>query len=126
MHRHLQISDKPEKMTDKVFSFAFVGKPGEFEVDFNTKLFYAKSELDVAVWMLRTNFNPGSTIHVDNISDEAIPDSVQGHIQRFDPSGDVGAQARALLTIVHENPHDEPISFGEVKVETVPPFMSAT
>lgn len=36
-------------MADKVYSYAFVGKPREFEVDFNTRLFSAKSELDVAV-----------------------------------------------------------------------------
>lgn len=113
-------------MTDKVYSFAFVGKPGEFEVNFNTKLFYAKSEVDVAVWMLQTKFNPGTTIHMDHVSETGIPNSVRGHIQRFDPSGDVEAQARALLSIINENPRNEPISFGEVAVVTVPHFMSST
>lgn len=113
-------------MTDKVYSFAFVGKPGEFVVDFNTKLFSAKSELDVAVWMLQTSFDPGTTIYMNSISDEAIPDSVQGHIQRFDPAGDIEAQARALLSIMERNPYGEPISYGDVKVVAVPHFKSST
>ena len=78
----------------------------------------------MAVWMLRTKFDPGTTIY-DNIGNEAIPDSVHGHIQQFDPSGDVEAQGRALLSIIYENPHYEPISFGEVKVVTIPHFTSS-
>ena len=105
--------------TDKMFLYAFVGKPKEFQVDFNTTLFSAKSEVDVAVWMLRTGFDPG-TIAWDSVSDEVAPDCMQGHIERFDPSGDVEAQARALLSIIKKNPRREPISFGEVNVIAVP------
>ena len=112
-------------MTDKVYSYAFVGKPREFEVDFNTRLFSAKSELDLAVWMLKTGFDPGTRIY-SGTSDEAVPDCMQGHIQRFDPSGDVEAQAWALLSIIEKNPRREPISFGEVNVIAVPHFTSST
>lgn len=76
--------------------------------------------------MLQTGFDPGTRIYMNDVSDEAIPDCMQGHIQRFDPSGDVEAQARALLSIIEKNPHREPISFGEMNVIAVPHFTSST